>query len=152
MAVDDLKESEEKYHKLVMNLMEGIYSATMNGELLDYNNEFMRNGFVKNYIVNAKRSDGEEIVVQVNSRLVKDKEGKPLRIEGFLLDITEQKQTEIALKESEERFHILSESTFEGIGIHDNGRIVDANKLLAEMLNLRCEELIGMNVAKLHFG
>ncbi|MGC9365376.1 MAG: transporter substrate-binding domain-containing protein [Fidelibacterota bacterium] len=87
-----LRESEEKYRSMIMNLMEGFFSVTIAGELLDYNPEFARilkldphkdhhganlpdfwqnlkdrefylkqlldQGFVKNYIILARQSDG----------------------------------------------------------------------------------------------
>jgi len=34
--------TKEKYHGMIMNLMEGFYSATLDGILLDYNPEFTR--------------------------------------------------------------------------------------------------------------
>lgn len=50
------------------------------------------------------------------------------------------------LKDSEERFRKLSESAFEGIVISDKGKVRDANNQLAEMLKIKLDKLIGMNV------
>lgn len=127
-AEDKLKKSEEKYHGMIQNLMEGFYSVNMDGILLDYNPEFKRivgldpnkdykgiklqdfwqnpeervqyiedfvkNGFVKNFIVNAKKTDGKKMICQVNSLLVRDKEGNPLRMEGTFLEITDRIKSE----------------------------------------------------------
>jgi diguanylate cyclase (GGDEF)-like protein/PAS domain S-box-containing protein len=49
------------------------------------------------------------------------------------------------LLESEERFKALSDASFGGISIHDNGRIVECNHGLAELTGFSIEELIGMN-------
>ncbi len=49
------------------------------------------------------------------------------------------------LQESEERFKALSEASFGGIIIHDNGHILECNKGLSSMTGFRYEELIGMN-------
>jgi PAS domain S-box-containing protein len=51
-----------------------------------------------------------------------------------------------AQRESEERFRRLTEAAFEGIGITDQGRIVDANNRLAEMFGYSLPELLGRNV------
>ena len=51
-----------------------------------------------------------------------------------------------ALKESEERYRRLADSTFEGIVLHDNGTIVDANKRIEEIAGYTREELIGTNM------
>jgi PAS domain S-box-containing protein len=56
---------------------------------------------------------------------------------------------EDALRESEERFSRLAEATFEGIVMTDQGRIIDANHQLAEMLGYELLEIIGMSVMEL---
>lgn len=49
-----------------------------------------------------------------------------------------------ALRESEERFRRLSDAAFEGIAIHEGGRIVEANDSLARLLGYAPEELRGL--------
>jgi len=63
----------------------------------------------------------------------------------FAYDITEAKRAEEALRESEERFSRLSTATSEGIGISDQGKLIDANPQLANMLGYDIDELIGSN-------
>ncbi|HJX62180.1 MAG TPA: PAS domain S-box protein, partial [Dehalococcoidia bacterium] len=53
------------------------------------------------------------------------------------------------LRESEERFRGLTEAAFEGILIHEDGRILGANQRLAEMLGYELSELIGMEAPRL---
>jgi len=57
-----------------------------------------------------------------------------VRIRGTIQDITERKQSEVALLESEERFRGLSDASFEGVAFSDAGKVVLANTRLAEML------------------
>jgi PAS domain S-box-containing protein len=66
--------------------------------------------------------------------------------DGFSIDITERKRVEDALRESEERARRLSEVAFEGITIHDQGMIIDANQALANILGYEHTEIIGMHV------
>lgn len=61
------------------------------------------------------------------------------------LDITEQKQAEIELQESEIRFRALHNASFGGISIHDQGKILACNQGLSEMTGYSSEELIGMD-------
>ncbi len=67
---------------------------------------------------------------------------------AIIVDITDRKQVEEALLESEERLRNLSEATFEGIGRSEQGRFVDGNQQLGEILGYELEELIGLEVGK----
>ncbi|MFA0823230.1 MAG: PAS domain S-box protein [Methanomethylovorans sp.] len=63
----------------------------------------------------------------------------------FVEHVTERKEAEIALRESEERFKALHNASFGGIGLHDKGIILDCNLGLSEMTGYSHEELIGMD-------
>jgi PAS domain S-box-containing protein len=76
-------------------------------------------------------------------------EGDVLALEGFITDITQRKQSQKSLQESEERCRRLAEATFEGIVIHDKGIILDVNQALARMLGYETSELLGMNAFEL---
>ena len=60
-------------------------------------------------------------------------------------DITESRQAEIALRESEQRFRTLQQASFGGIGLHDQGRILDCNQGLSDMTGYSEEELKSMD-------
>lgn len=62
-----------------------------------------------------------------------------------LTDITERKKIEEELKESELRFRTLQEASFGGIGLHNNGIIIDCNQGLCNLSGFSYEELIGSN-------
>jgi len=64
-------------------------------------------------------------------------------------DTTERARFENVLKESEERFRALSEATFEAVLIHDDGKILLANKSASDLYGYETSELIGMNALKL---
>ena len=65
------------------------------------------------------------------------------RVLGLLLDITDRKQAEEKLRDSEERFRGLSEAAFEAILVHDGGRTVDVNHALCELSGFSWHELVG---------
>ncbi len=70
------------------------------------------------------------------------------KVEGasfFGKDITERKNTEKALIESEARFKALHNASFGGIVIHDKGKIIECNQGLAVMTGYSFEELVGMD-------
>ncbi|MGD1700971.1 adenylate/guanylate cyclase domain-containing protein [Dapis sp. BLCC M229] len=64
---------------------------------------------------------------------------------GTFRDISERKESEAKLKENEQRFRSLSRATFEGIIIHEQGEIVDANTAVMQMFKYELSEMIGMN-------
>ena len=53
---------------------------------------------------------------------------------------------EESLRESEERFRQLANSTFEGIIIHDNGKILNINEQILTMTGYSEEELLNANI------
>jgi len=57
-----------------------------------------------------------------------------------------KRRAEARVRDSEERFRMLSEAAFEGIGVNENGVIVEANRRLAEMLGRELREVIGAPV------
>jgi two-component system cell cycle sensor histidine kinase/response regulator CckA len=63
-------------------------------------------------------------------------------------EIAEHQRTEAALGESEARFRILAEATFEGMCILENNIIIDANSNLAQMLGGKSREIIGRKISE----
>jgi PAS domain S-box-containing protein len=60
-----------------------------------------------------------------------------------------RRQIESALRENEERYRNLTEAAFEGIGISEGGRILDANEQMLKMFGYERNEFIGMKVTDL---
>jgi PAS domain S-box-containing protein len=64
-----------------------------------------------------------------------------MQYQVLYLDVTDRKQAEEALRESESRFRQLSDAAAEGIIIHDSGRILDANQAACIMFGYDREEV-----------
>ncbi len=75
----------------------------------------------------------------------RNKDGKVTQVIGTARDRTDNKEAEIKLRQSEERFKRLQEASFGGIGIHDQGKIIDANQGLSDITGYTLAELIGMD-------
>ncbi|MFO1349278.1 MAG: PAS domain S-box protein [Gammaproteobacteria bacterium] len=80
------------------------------------------------------RSGTWKWILALGKALERDARGKAVRITGTHLDITERKNAEQTLAESEERFRNLVESSLQGIFVHGDGRVLFANQALATML------------------
>ncbi len=60
-----------------------------------------------------------------------------------------RKKSVLALLESENRLRSLSEAAFEGVVIHDKGKIIQCNALFASMFGYEPDEIIGKTVLDL---
>lgn len=75
-----------------------------------------------------------------------DANGEMRGLIGINQDITERKRAEEELRQSEERYRRIVETTSEGIWqVDPEGRLVFANKRLADILGYTPEELLGRN-------
>ncbi|MFW6363913.1 MAG: PAS domain S-box protein, partial [Spirochaeta sp.] len=72
-------------------------------------------------------------------------ERTPYQVYAVMVDMNETHRMQTALRESEERFKALHNASFGGIGIHNQGIILDCNLGLSEMTGYTIDELIGMN-------
>jgi PAS domain S-box-containing protein len=76
----------------------------------------------------------------------------PVLEEGYInlygRDITERKQAEEALRDSETRFRNLAEATFEGILISEQGVVTDVNEQFAAMFGYRVPEVRGKRLTE----
>jgi len=97
---------------------------------------------------NLLRKDGSPFIGEISASLLRDAEGKAMGFIGITRDITERKEMERELRESLERFQGLSEAAFDGIAIHDRGKIIWANQAYADMFGYDLAELEGMDGIK----
>ncbi|MBN1863878.1 MAG: PAS domain S-box protein [Victivallales bacterium] len=78
-----------------------------------------RDGEVRDYILKTLRADSRPMTCRLNSRLIRDKNGKPLRIEGTIFDITEQIKTQKELHEARAMLAAAMDQSPVGIAIAD---------------------------------
>lgn len=60
--------------------------------------------------VSFQRKDGKVLDLKLSTNVFRDPEGNPVAAHAIILDITELRQTENALRESEDRYHSLLEN------------------------------------------
>ncbi|MEI7556341.1 PAS domain S-box protein [Candidatus Chlorohelix sp.] len=70
----------------------------------------MKQGWLKDVEIEIIRKDGRPLHVLVNSTAIKDEAGNFLKTQTVLYDITERKEAQQALRESEQRYRMLAEN------------------------------------------
>jgi PAS domain S-box-containing protein len=81
------------------------------------------------------------------ARAIKDNQGRISTLIGIGRDITEQKQAEEALRESEEKYRTLIETLNEGVWVIDRENVTTfVNHKMAEILGYAVEEMTGRSL------
>jgi PAS domain S-box-containing protein len=98
-----------------------------------------------------RKKNGEEFHVEINAALVFDAAGDPIHIQSVARDITERKQAELALKESEEKYRTLIETSPDAITVTDlEGKVIMVNPQALQLYGVEDEkELIGVSAFEL---
>jgi len=124
-------ESRDGWHRFFIRAMSGEAEAGTDRQTVD---------------LRLARGDGRAIYAHFDCLRKTADDGAPvLRVN--LSDITRLKQTEDALRDSEERFRRLFEDTRQAIMLTENGRYIAANKASLAMLRMESlEQLLGCSV------
>jgi PAS domain S-box-containing protein len=77
--------------------------------------ELIKNGAVRNYLVQLKNKEGRYIDASLNCHIISDERGNPVRIEGTIRDFTERKIAEDALALAKKKLSLLNTVTFQDI-------------------------------------
>lgn len=101
-------------------------------------------GFVRDFETRFIRKDKTPIWVSISARTVGDEGGEALRYEGMVEDITRRKQTEDALRESEERYRTFIDSTSDIATLKDDDlKYIMVNRAFLNLHGKSEEEVIG---------
>ncbi|TKJ29503.1 MAG: hypothetical protein CEE40_08365 [Chloroflexi bacterium B3_Chlor] len=101
------------------------------------------------YEVRMIRKDGRVLTLDLYANLVEYR-GRPA-VQAAMIDITERKRAEEALRESEERFRTLFEDSRDAVYITTrDGRFIEANQSLLDLFGYTREELADISAAQLY--
>jgi PAS domain S-box-containing protein len=101
------------------------------------------------------KADGEVRWVYDFCSLIYNDDGAVTHYEGYILDITERKRSEQALRESEEKFSIAFRSSPTAITLTtlqpaSLSRVIDVNDSFLDITGYQRDEIIGITVAELN--
>jgi diguanylate cyclase (GGDEF)-like protein/PAS domain S-box-containing protein len=89
------------------------------------------------------RRDGRPIWISENARAVRGGNGELLFYEGTVVDITARIESQQALQQSEALYKVLVDNCRDGVFLIQRGRVVFANRALADILGYDEQELVG---------
>jgi PAS domain S-box-containing protein len=90
------------------------------------------------------RKDKTEFYAHLECEVVKETIEDSVQIRMAVIDVTERKKTEEALRESEEKYRLITESSVDGIYQIDlSGKFVFINEAFAKIFGYTREELLG---------
>jgi len=131
-------------------IMGSSYTIAMDKENIDkvfnaFHQVYMTGDTIKGVDWKIRHKDGREIHVEASVSLLRDDEGNPVGFRGITRDITERKQYEAALRESEEQFRLAFSTSPDAININrlKDGLYIDINEGFTALTGFTKEEVIG---------
>ncbi|MBN2043106.1 MAG: PAS domain-containing protein [Candidatus Aenigmarchaeota archaeon] len=101
-------------------------------------------------VINSKR--GKKIPIEISARMIEYMDGKAVLV--IMRDISDRIKRDKELRESEERFRNIFESSNDAIFVHDlrTGEIFDVNQKACELFGYTKDKLKKMNVGDISSG
>ena len=94
--------------------------------------------------------NGEKRLFEISISLMKDPSGSPLGFQGIVRDVTDRKEAEESLKESEERYRTAIEHSNDGFALIKDGIHLYVNQKMCRIFDYdRPEEIIGKPIGLL---
>jgi formate hydrogenlyase transcriptional activator len=142
--------AEEKYgwkrEEVLGKLAHSLFQTQFSQPIEQVEETLRRNHYWEGEVVHTAKN-GDRIVVASRRVLQLDAEGKPTAILEINNDITGRKQTEQALRRSEERLRSLFEFSPDAIVVTTSeGKITEINAQLERLFGYARSELIGQSI------
>jgi PAS domain S-box-containing protein len=104
-------------------------------------------GYLAGHELFLRKKDGATFWGAISAQKIAGDSGNTFYYDGYVQDITAQKNAEATLRESEERYRILSENITDGVALVDEGKILFTNSAFQQILGFTPDDKIeGMSV------
>ena len=134
--------SPEELIQILTDINRGLY--VQEGRREDFVRLMQEHDTLSGFESQVYRKDGSAIWISENCRAVRDAQGRMLYYEGTVEDITQRRQAEENLRNSETLYHSLVETLPQNIFRKDlHGRFTFANQQFCKMLGRKLEEIVG---------
>jgi PAS domain S-box-containing protein/putative nucleotidyltransferase with HDIG domain len=148
--LDDLFGIDEKYTKDIANWATIIHpdDRAMMQEYFATNVLKNQESFNKEYRI-QRINDQQVLWVHGLGKLEISDDGIPIKMIGTIQDITERKQTEAALKDSESKYRNLVESSPDGIiTLSKTGQVLSVNESFSKLTGFEKSDFVGKSFLK----
>ena len=99
------------------------------------------------FVGRAVRKDGRVRWIERRQTKVGDRRGRPVYLEATLRDVTDQHETEEALRESEDRWRAIFDAAQDVFLLADDERtVVAANAAAAEFFGVAVDDIVGSKI------
>ncbi len=121
---------------------EELIGKSINEIYFDYNekdaflSKITKEGVVTDYYLKLKDKDGSIMLCSVNAKIVKNDKNGTIKIIGSLRNITDRKESQVALHNSEERYKRLFESSIDAIMMLDHKGIFEYNNATIKLFKV----------------
>ena len=121
-----------------------IVSDGLAKEHASHDEELYRNGTARPYEADVRCADGSRRKFVISKALFRNASGRVGGLVGVMMDLSELRRTEAALRESEQRFRDISENALEWIWEVDaDGMYTYANPVVEKILGYKPDEILG---------
>ena len=113
----------------------------------EFLNKIFEKGSITNFNLNFKNKDNSIIYTTINAKLLNNLYGKPQKIIGVILNISQLRETINALQKSEERFREIFENTNDIVYTLDfEGNFTSVNPSAERLLGYKFNEMKNPNM------
>ena len=114
-----------------------------------FSRKIKEQGLVDGFRARLVKKDGSTLNGLLSVKTWRGRDGSEPIYLGYIQDVSEAAQTEVRLKEAENLYNLLFESTEDAILRINQGLIDDCNEKSLEMFRLRREEMVGQSLSLL---